>query len=487
MPSSPGGARTGSQEPRVRLEPGYDYTDGEDAGFLARSYGMPPDPWQQTVLDCWLGRDEHDMFTATTCGLGVPRQNGKNAVVEIRELYGIAVNGERILHTAHEVRTARKAFLRLASYFEQPDVYPELAEMAVQIRRTNGQEAIVLSNGGQIEFSARSRGAARGFTADVVVFDEAQELTDEQLEALMYTLAAAPNGNRQMVYLGTPPPPGSSGEVFRRIRKSVVGGEKPPKTAWHEWSVEKMPDSDDDLMELAYMTNPAMGIRITEDFTRTEMATSSLDGFARERLGFWSVGAGGDGMPREAWGKSSVPPGDAPKSEDGEKVAFGVKFAIDGSAVALAACAKPKEGTPHVELVACRPLSDGVEWLSDFLRARSKTMALVAIDGMNGAPALMELMAGSVPRKAVRQATSRDMASACDMFYQAVMDRRVTHLAEGQEALDRSALSSTRRNIGTGGGWGWGGDDAAPVEAASLAYWAVMTTKRNPGKGCRLL
>ena len=48
----------------------------------------------------------------------------------MRELYGMVVLGERFLHTAHEVKTARKAFLRIAGFFENPRQYPELAAMA---------------------------------------------------------------------------------------------------------------------------------------------------------------------------------------------------------------------------------------------------------------------------------------------------------------------------------------------------------------------
>ena len=110
----------------------------------------------------------------------------------MRELFGIVQLGEKFLHTAHEVKTARKAFLRLASFFENTRKWPELADLVKDIRRTNGQEAIVLTNGGSVEFVARSKGSGRGFTVDVLVCDEAQELSDDALEALMPTTSAAP-------------------------------------------------------------------------------------------------------------------------------------------------------------------------------------------------------------------------------------------------------------------------------------------------------
>ena len=98
-------SRTGEQEPRIRIEPKRSFSDGSDAVELAESLCMYPDPWQRLVLEAWLGRDENDKFTSTTCGLSVPRQNGKNALLEFRELYGLCVIGEQILHSAHEVKT----------------------------------------------------------------------------------------------------------------------------------------------------------------------------------------------------------------------------------------------------------------------------------------------------------------------------------------------------------------------------------------------
>ena len=59
-----------------------------------------------------------------------------------------------------------------------------------------------------------------------------------------------------------------------------------------------------------------------------------------------------------------------------------------------------------------------------------------------------------------------------------IRDKRVTHI--DSPALDVSALTSVKRKIGNAGGWGWGGDGCAPIETASLAVWAVSTTKRNP-------
>src|SRR5699024_2876901 len=154
-------------------------------------------------------------------------------------------------------KTARKAFLRLKSFFETERRWPELAALVAPggIRRTNGQEAILLANGASIEFVARSRGSGRGFTVDDLVLDEAQELTDEQLEALLPTISAAPSGDPQIVMLGTPPPPNADGAPFRRMRTAGVDGND-KRLSWHEWSPERAPSPLDveALLECAAAT-----------------------------------------------------------------------------------------------------------------------------------------------------------------------------------------------------------------------------------------
>ena len=164
--------RRGVQEPSFALVPKHAQSEGGEACALAAGYDMKPDKWQRIVLEGWLATDSKLQWAASDCGCAVPRQNGKNAILEFTELYLAAILGMKILHTAHEVKTCRKHFLRMKYYFENARKFPELAELVTYIRATNGQEAIVLKNGGSIEFIARSKSSGRGFTVDVLVCDE---------------------------------------------------------------------------------------------------------------------------------------------------------------------------------------------------------------------------------------------------------------------------------------------------------------------------
>lgn len=473
----------GSQEPRIKVEPHRVATNGDDAAILMQTYGCTLDDWQADVLDCWLGMDESGVYNVTSAGLTLPRQNGKNVCLEAREFYGLVVDGERILHTAHQVRTAKKSFRRLAAMFTDKR-HPEVTDIVKQIRYTNGEESIELANGGVIEFSARSRQAARGFDGiSLVVYDEAQELTDDQVEAIMATLSASSTGTRQIIYTGTPPYPGCPGEVFRR-RRTVCLTDPGKHDAWHEWSVaaESVQEINAEDRSLWYNTNPALGIRLSEDFTEEEFRSMSADGFARERLGWWSPlleHKEDYAIDQRVW--------DACASDEEKpdgKTAYGVKFTPDGALVCLCGAVIPKVGKARISVIEQRPTGQGTQWLADWLNERYTTASCVVIDGRNGVDVLIDKisdvwkMRGSVIRP-----TARDVVASVSTLTNALGEESVTWYSK-QDILRESAITSVKRPIG--GGWGFGGDFSSPIEACALALWGAKVSKRDPGKKMRI-
>ena len=473
----------GSQEPRIRIVPEWMSTDGPDAGALSSAYGNTLDPWQESVVDDWLGKNASGTYVISSGGLSIPRQNGKNVCLEARELFGMVISGERILHTAHQVKTAKKSFHRLESIFTDTK-HPEIVELVRHISHVNGEESIELRNDGRIEFSARSRQAARGFDGiSLVVYDEAQELTDDQVEAIMPTLAASSTGTRQILYIGTPPYPGCPGTVFRRIRKAAMSTPG-PHDCWMEWSVEA--DSIDKIdvedRSLWYMTNPSLGIHLTEEFTETELNTMSKDGFARERLGWWApevTEASNLAIDQKIWDACSSKD---PKPEG--KTAYGVKFSMDGSEVSLCGAVIPKEGPARISLIDRRPTGRGIRWLSEWLNERYGKASCVVIDGRNGVDVLVERISDTWRYKdSVIRPTSKDVIASVGLLTDRLSEKSVTWYF-GQEQLRESAITSVRRKIG--GGWGFGGDNSTPIEAAALALWGAQNSKRDPTRKMRI-
>jgi hypothetical protein len=111
----------------------------------------------------------------------VARQNGKTGLLKVRIIMGL-LRGEKIMMTAQD----RQLIVR--------DVFNEVSDIAEQefrseikgngkARRANGQESIQMRNGGRFRIVAPTRGGARGPANDLVIIDEARELTDNDFIA----------------------------------------------------------------------------------------------------------------------------------------------------------------------------------------------------------------------------------------------------------------------------------------------------------------
>lgn len=454
-------------KPRLHVAPAALDGFGDLAADLSASYGLVLDDWQRLVLEDWLAVDEFGLWASLTCGTSCPRQNGKNGILEVRELFGMVGRGEKILHTAHEVKTARKAFKRLQFFFgrqvNDPGAkFPELNRRVTELRNVNGQEAIYLDNGGSVEIVARSKNSGRGFTADVLVMDEAQEMSEEDIEALMPTTSAAPLGNPQWIFTGTPPGPKANGEVFTRTRTDALG-DTPYRICWHEWSACDPKDrADVDLDDRAtwQATNPALGGRLQLAVVEGERSRFSDDGFLRERLGVWDERVGGADIPPAGWDACRDPQ---------HQYAGRVAYALDVSPDARTCAVGASDGT-HLEVVK---YAEGTSWVVDACVARKDTFDEIVLDPAGPAGALVApLEAAGIT---VREVSTREAVQACGQLLTAVSDHMVRHL--GQPELDRAVANAGRRDIGDGG-WLWSRKrssvDIAPLYAVTLARWAAL-------------
>ena len=358
--------------------------------------------------------------------------------------------------------------------------HPEITDVVKQIRYTNGEECIELLNGGTIEFSARSRQAARGFDGiSLVVYDEAQELTDDQVEAIMATLSASATGTRQIIYTGTPPYPGCPGEVFRR-RRTVCTTDAGKHDSWHEWSVcaDSISEIKIEDSSLWYMTNPALGIRLDEEFTLEESRNMSSDGFARERLGWWCPlleHKEDYAIDKTIWESCAS---NKPKPDG--KTAYGVKFSSDGASVCLCGAVLTADGNSRISLIDIKPTGHGTRWLSDWLNERYDKASCVVIDGKNGVDVLIDRISDTWKSKgSVIKPGAKEVIASVGILMDALNEQTVTWY-EKQEILNESALTSIKRPIA--GGWGFGGDNSIPIEACALALYGVKTTRRDPSK-----
>ena len=470
----------GNQKPRIHIAQDYDKSKSDKAIKLSSAMGIILDDWQVGVLSDWLAVGPGGKWKHIRNGLPCPRQNGKTALLESRINYGALFIGEKILYTAHDYSTVTQLFDRVQYFFgekknDESASYPELNARVTAVRRAAGKEAIFFKNGAAIYFSTRTKSSRRGFAVDVVVIDEAQELTDTQLKAIMATASSAPLGNPQYIFTGTPPGPETSGDVFAHIRDGAIAGEE-NDVSWTEWSVDEVGDIHDE--KRWYDANPALGIRLDIGVVRAEASTMNDVSFAQERLGYWIPKYQFVAVINEnEWKRCETknPP------EDG-KLTYAVKFSADGATVSLAVALKPKSGPVHVEIIENRPMGAGISWLAEWLIERKNKAATIVVDGLHASLALVEMLTeGGIKGKgAITVPKASDVVAAASMLLNAVQEGDVTHF--GQPALNDSALLSEKRLIGNNGGWSFGGKnvDSTLIEAVALAFWSATTTKRNP-------
>lgn len=455
---------------------------------MSSRLGVFLDDWQELILRAAMGERTDATWAAKRVGISVPRQNGKSQLLVARALAGALLFGEKkIVVSAHQQDIAREAFAKLMEIIEADDnaalrdrLDPRFGRGGVM--NALNREAVRFTTGATIQFKARSGVAAKGFSSDCLLLDEAQILGSRAWTSINSTMSAMPNP--QVWLLGTPPQDEDDCYAFDMVRRAALDG-KSTAAAWCEWAADKeSPDFDPASEFTRWSANPAWNVRINHEVVQGEFETYSTDRFAQDRLGIWpdDVNASRLITPDE-WADSG-------RTEAPEGIrSLGVAFNQDGSRQAVAGAIKHSGGV-HVELVDAHSGSRDsgvgslVEWLCDGERWRS--FAWIALCGKAGAASLhQDLRDRGVPARVIKILGTQDYLAACSLFHDGIRDGSATHSAiEGQRALDDSVAACDRK-IRNGGGWGWvpttAEGDETPIEAASVALWAARTTKRRPG------
>ncbi|MFE1926525.1 terminase [Streptomyces asoensis] len=489
----------GWQEPPIQIAPPSVSTAGQEAIDLARKAGLQLDPWQQHVLRVGMAEKADGSWAAFEVAVNVPRQNGKGAIIEARELWGLFIGGEElILHSAHEFKTAKHSFRRIERLIRG---CPDLHKRVKQYRQTVGEEWIELHSGALLRFIARSKGSGRGFSGWSNMLDEDMILGDNEMDALLPTMAAI--DNPQIWYLGSSgigAPSVQLGRLRRRALAAIEAGVPDPSLAYMEWSADlhvdecsKDCDKHDDAGsdEAVLKSNPAVGYRLTLAKVANERATLSKEGYARERLGegeypsdeadTWQV------IAEEVWRALA-----AFNADPDGAVAFALDTTPERSHTAIVAAFRWEGGT-HVEVVEHRP---GTGWVKE--RARELTTKwgprCWVVDPGSPAGSLIGELTDALkvdpdaeeeeeePRllAPIVQTKTRDVVHACSQFYDAVVEGTLTHRDDAQMA---SALAGAQTRP-LGDAWAWArrivSVDISPLVAATLAKWGLTAEVEEP-------
>lgn len=424
-------------------------SSGPDAVELAARCGLFLDPWQAFGLEIIMAERAGGSWAANEVGEIVSRQNGKNVKVEVRELFGLAILHEWIIHTSHLFKTTKESYDRLMALVEaNPDVKDCLVSSVAS--PASGYE-LRFRGGGRITFIARSRSSGRGLTGDLLVCDEAQDLNDDAQGALLPVISARPGA--QVWYLGSAPGLGST--VMHRVRargRQGIG----ERFAYMEWSAD--PDADLDDRDAWAQANPALGRRISEEVIESERASMSDEMFARERLSISPDLMESGGVFGKVWAQHSDPNLEV----TAELFAFDVN--PERSAAAIVAVG----AGPGIEVVDYHP---GVSWLVERLvELRDRYRCKIVLDKNGPAGSFVD----ELKRRRVRlvELDSRDMTRACGYFFDAVLGNDQLKIRSNQD-LDMAVAGAGQRP--SGDAWAWGRktsrQDISLLVAATAGLW----------------
>ena len=460
--------RKGNQNPTQSVFLEYEKTKGQEAVNYYEESGREAYPWQVNILDPMLAINDEGLWVHTSFGYSVPRQNGKNEVASMRELWGLE-NGEKLLHTAHRTQTSTSAWERLCAIIEEAG-YKEDEDYKKWAQK--GLEKIeFLETGGVIHFRTRTTTGGLGETFDVLIIDEAQEYTPDQQSALKYTIAAS--NNPQTIYLGTPPTPHSSGTVFVGFRNKTLKKEN-FNSGWCEWSIDEMSDPYDE--ELWYLTNPSLGYRINLRTIQDEVGDDDID-FNIQRLGLWISYNQASVISEKDWEALKI---NNPPSLR-EKLFVGIKYGQDGTNVALSIATKTLSQKIFIEVIDCQSVRNGNGWILDFLTKAD--IEKVVIDGAGGQGLLAQQMKELGLDKPILP-TVKEIIVANNKWEQAIYQKTIVHL--DQPSLTQVVTNCDKRKIGSHGGFGYKSlyedMDIVLMDSVLLAHWACSEHKETKTK-----
>ena len=427
---------------------------------LADAAGLTPDGWQADILEGALGLTVGGDWSAPEVGVIVARQNGKGGILTMRTLAGIFLFGEKeITHSAHRWDTAKDAMKRLR-------IAIDTAGLSRWIRkeiRTHGEEGFDLRDpaGGDdivVRFKTRTPQGGRGLGGELVILDEAFNLSGDQHAALMPTVTARPRW--QVWYTSTPGDRDIAPcEILANVRER--GQASDDLLAFYEWSVP-YDDQSRILVDPAdpgswAMANPALGTRISYRTLLSLSRSMPRSKFMREVLcvGRWPLPDGKtDVVPEHRWNLAADR-----RSRISSNRVFSFEVARSRATASIGVAGRRKDGLVHGEVVDMRA---GTAWIPKRLVQLLKKWPCKGIVIGGGAtttsllPKIEERLkrAGLSPEIVVLPAAG--VAAACGRFHDLVMqdtddepaepDPQLRHI--GQSQLWNAVRAAKQRSTG---------------------------------------
>jgi len=456
--------KTGLQRPSLLLEPpeAVDWTLADIAVEFAEACGYVLDEWQRWLVRWAFVRRPDGLWSARDFGMEVPRQNGKNVVLEVIELAAILLFGDRLVtHSAHRADTSAEHFRSLKERIESTDELLQHMPSTPNggFQTANGKEQIEFKNGARLLFKARQNSSGRGPRPQRIVFDEALVLEHSQIGSMAPGIVA--QRNPQLIFASSPPR--STSPVLHGLRARALTPDPSDRLFYGAWN--NPPGTSVDDRDAWYRVNPSLGYgRMTEDSLQANRKLMSADEYLREHIGVPEAPMdGGEAWPPGVW-ERVVAAGVAPAGR--------LCLAVDASPFEPGkqqTCAIGVAGGGVVELVEPRPSMASLA--VDVVAAARSVGAAVALDP--GGPAGFVRPALEAAGVEIVDVSGQKMGQACALFFDDVMGERLKVRRNGD--LDRAVAGALVYKKGDA--WVWArrqaSADVSPLVAVTLAWWAA--------------
>lgn len=465
-------------EPRFAWHPPRVRSLGPEIVSFWRSAGQKAFDWQAFVVDGMFGLDEHDKFVSPDDALNVARQNGKGVILQMIELYfSFEVGYDLVMHTAHEVSTSLDHQMRLEQVIQDcPELHRQVKDRGGYMH-ANGRESINLKSGSRILFKARTSGSGRGYSGDLLVWDEAMIIPDRVFSAQKFTTRASQaKYGQKTIYAGSAVDRQvhEHGVNFTRMR--VRGAEEDPRVSYFEWSAPfDHPDeiTRDMLSDLSYAraANPSMddGL-ITEETVVDEVRSAPLRSLAVEIYGI------GDYPPVDA---SATGLFDIQKwaSLAGYSSLEEPTIAIDVSPLRTWATISGAKRIGEKVRVAVVDRREGTGWIVDRLLELKEELRPARIVCDERGPAASLLPDLEKAGLEVETINTVEYTRACGMFFDAFDQGTIEQ--DGNVAFEAAVRGAAQRSLADA--WAWSRKhsraDITPLVAGTIAHWAEATAK----------
>lgn len=451
-------------------ESGLAKSDGKYAAEFAETFGsigkdgiagrageaLQLREWQVELLKHLYARDENGGLLAQVALIGMPRKNGKSALssaaIGLYSLIAEGVNGGEVIAVAAEKEQARIVFGEAKRMVENSEL-AELCQIykdSIYVPNTNSVFKVVSAEAYSKE----------GLNPSRVIMDELHAHKNRDLFDVM-SLAMGNRGKIGQLVAITTAGVKSDSTGFDSVcyslyqyGKRVASGEISDPTFFMAWW-EAPQDADHRDPAMWEIANPGFDdIVAREDFESAVKRTPEAE-FRTKRLNQW-VSSAISWLPTGTWDACAT---EDELDPDAEYI-LGFDGSFSGDTTVIVACSIPQseDELPKLYLVKAweKPIDADDSWRVNIQDAEYEIQKFcgmykvreVACDPYRWQRSMEVLADAGVPIVEWPSTSARRMVTACAKFYDAVVEKRLTH--NGDPLLARHLSNAVVRSDNLG-------------------------------------